>query len=99
MPIEDVVSTLTIVATFSLKLIGFPAQIKKVKDSGTTEGVSVTYFVLGFITYSLWTLHGVLVKDVTVIFGQGLGVVATGILLFVIYDTARRRKIKTLTND
>ena len=92
MPIEEVVSTLTVIVSFSLKLIGFPSQIKKVRDSGTIQGVSVIYFVLGFVTYCLWTLHGILINDLTVIIGQGLGVIATGILLLVIYDTARKEK-------
>ena len=92
MTIAEVVSNLAIIVSLSLKLIGFPSQIKKVNDNRTTEGISITYFILGFITYSLWTLHGILVKDLTVIIGQGLGVVACGVLLLVIYNTQRKEK-------
>lgn len=92
MIIGEIVSNLAIIVSLSLKLVGFPSQIKKVRDNGTTEGISVIYFVLGFITYSLWTLHGILINDMTVIIGQGLGVIACGILLLVIYNTKRKEK-------
>jgi uncharacterized protein with PQ loop repeat len=88
--IEGTIATCTIIATLSLKLIGFPSQIKKIRDTASTEGISITYFVLGFITYTLWTLHGILINDTTVIIGQGLGVFACGILLAVIYKTKRK---------
>lgn len=92
MTIGEIISNLAIVVSLSLKLIGFPSQIKKVSDNRTTEGISVTYFVLGFVTYSLWTLHGILTNDLTVVIGQGLGVIACGILLLVIYKHSAKRK-------
>lgn len=89
---EAIISTLTLVSTLSVKLIGFPSQIQKVRKAGHIEGVSVLYFVLGFITYSLWTIHGIVKRDSTVILGQGIGVIASGILLIVLYMTARNGK-------
>ena len=99
MTFGEIISNLAIIVSLLLKLIGFPSQIKKVNDNKTTEGISVTYFVLGFITYSLWTLHGILTNDMTIIIGQGLGVVACGILLLVIYNIRRKEKTKNLTHD
>lgn len=89
---EAIISTLTLVSTLSVKLIGFPNQIQKVRKAGHIEGVSVLYFVLGFITYSLWTIHGIVKQDTTVILGQGMGVIASGILLIVLYITAKNGK-------
>ena len=92
MTFEAVISTLTIVSTFGLKLIGFPDQIRKIRQAGSIEGVSVLFFVLGFISYLLWTIHGITIHDNTVIYGQGLGVVANGILLSVMFYTSRKEK-------
>ena len=89
---EAIISTLTLISTLSVKLIGFPSQIQKVRKAGHLEGVSVVYFILGFVTYSLWTLHGIVKNDITVILGQGLGVIASGILLIVLYTTAKNGK-------
>lgn len=89
---EGVISTLTLISTLSVKLIGFPSQIRKVRKAGNIDGVSVLYFTLGFITYSLWTIHGIQKHDNTVIYGQALGVVASGILLVVLYQTSKKAK-------
>lgn len=90
MTFEAVISTLTLISTLSVKLIGFPSQIRKVRKAGNIEGVSVLHFSLSFVTYSLWTIHGIQKNDNTVIFGQALGVVASGILLVVLYQTSKK---------
>jgi len=91
---EALISSLTLISTMSVKLIGFPSQIQKVRKAGHIEGVSVLHFTLSFITYSLWTIHGIVKKDNTVIVGQGLGVIAAGILLIVLFQTAQKAKSK-----
>ena len=92
MNFEQIISTMTLISTLSLKLIGFPSQIQKIRKAGNLEGVSILYFVLSFITYSLWTVHGITIKDKTIIYGQGLGVIASGVLLFVLWRTAQQKK-------
>ncbi len=92
MTFETITSSLTLISTLSLKLIGFPSQIQKVRKAGHIEGVSVTYFAMGFVTYALWTLHGIVIKDKTVIIGQSLGVVACGVLLVVLYSVSKKEK-------
>ncbi len=94
--LEAVISTLTLISTLSVKLIGFPAQMQKVRKAGHVEGVSILHFSLSFITYTLWTIHGIVKQDNTVIFGQGLGVVAAGMLLIVLFQTAKKAKNKQL---
>lgn len=58
--LEAIISTLTLVSTLSVKLIGFPSQILRTRKAGNVESISVFYFVLGFVTYALWTIHGIL---------------------------------------
>jgi uncharacterized protein with PQ loop repeat len=91
MTLEQIVATLTLVGSLSVKLIGFPSQIQKVQQTGSIKGISVLYFSLSFVTYTLWTVHGILKKDMTVVIGQGLGILASGILLFVLYRAAKRK--------
>ncbi len=91
---EQIISTLTVASTLAVKLIGFPNQIQKIRKSGSLEGVSVLYFALVFITYILWTVHGLLRNDKTIIIGQGVGVIASGILVVLLFVTWRKSKRK-----
>lgn len=99
MTFEAIISTLTLISTLSVKLIGFPSQIQKVRKAGHIEGVSVLYFMLGFITYTLWTLHGIVKQDITVIVGQGIGVIASGALLVVLFKTAKKVKTSSFSGE
>lgn len=80
-----VVGFLTVALSILIKVIGFPDQIRKNLQRKSTEGVSTTFYVLSFITYSLWTLHGFMQKDWVVILGQGLGIVTTGVIVYQIF--------------
>jgi uncharacterized protein with PQ loop repeat len=92
MTFEEIISTLTVISTLSVKLIGFPSQIRKIHKAGNLKGVSVIYFILVFITYGLWTIHGIVKHDNTIIIGQGIGVIASGLLLIILLLTARKAK-------
>ncbi|MFH0750056.1 MAG: SemiSWEET family transporter [Candidatus Gottesmanbacteria bacterium] len=80
-----IIGFLTATLSILIKIIGFPDQIRKNHQRKSTEGVSSTFYVLSFITYILWTLHGALQKDWVVILGQGLGIVTTGIIVYQIF--------------
>lgn len=75
-----------------VKLVGFPDQIRKNHARKSTEGISGTFFLLSFLSYLLWTTHGILKNDWVVYLGQGLGVVTTGIILFQIYSYKRKNQ-------
>lgn len=80
-----IIGLLTTILSVLIKVIGFPDQIKKNYKRKSTEGLSSTFYILSFITYMLWTLHGVLQKDWVVILGQGLGIITTGIIVYQIF--------------
>lgn len=93
MTFEQIISYLTVVSTFAVKLIGFPSQIRKVRKVGHIDGVSILYFFLAFVAYVLWTVHGILKNDYTIIVGQSLGVIGTGILLIVLFKMAVKKSM------
>jgi MtN3 and saliva related transmembrane protein len=80
-----IVGVLTIVATYSVKLIGYPDQIRKVRRLKSVKELSLPLFSLSVASYSLWTVYGILKKDWIIVAGQGLGVVITIILLREIF--------------
>jgi uncharacterized protein with PQ loop repeat len=80
-----IIGLLTTVLSILIKVVGFPDQIRKNHQRKSTEGISSLFYILSFITYSLWTLHGFLQKDWVIILGQGLGIVTTGIIVYQIF--------------
>ncbi len=80
-----IIGFLTVVFGIIVKVIGFPAQIKTNLQRKSTKGLSTTFMGLSFITYTLWTLHGILQKDPVLYIGQGIGIITTGIILYQIW--------------
>ena len=80
-----IIGVLTTVFSLLTKFIGFPDQIRKNHQRRSTEGISFWFFLLSFISYALWTTHGILKNDWVVYLGQGLGVITTGFILFQIW--------------
>lgn len=71
----------TVVVGILVKLIGFPDQFLKNYKRKSTEGLSTLFFLLAFLSYILWTLHGVFQRDWVLILGQGVGVLTTGAIV------------------
>ena len=69
-----VLGTLTVIFSVLAKIIGLPDQIKKNHQRRSTEGLSLTFFGIGFISYILWTMYGIIQSDLVIVLGQGLGV-------------------------
>lgn len=84
-PFASIIAALTLFFGILVKVIGFPAQIKKNHDRKSTEGLSTTLIVLTLVAYVLWTVHGFVKHDVVLILGQGVGIVTTGIILCQIW--------------
>jgi uncharacterized protein with PQ loop repeat len=80
-----IVGFLTVVLGVLVKLVGFPDQIKRNYQNKSTTGLSTAFITLSFIAYFMWTLHGILIHDMVVIVGQGLGIITTGVILWQIY--------------
>jgi uncharacterized protein with PQ loop repeat len=79
-----IIGTLTLIMGILVKLLGFPDQFRKNHKRKSTEGLSSVFFVLAFVSYLLWTLHGFMQKDWVLIIGQGLGVITTGAVIYQI---------------
>jgi len=80
-----IIGFLTTALSILVKVVGFPDQIRKNHKRKSTEGVSTSFYILSFLVYVLWTIHGILQKDMVVVFGQGLGIITTGAIVYQIY--------------
>ena len=85
MHIASIVAVLTIIFGVTVKIVGFPDQMRNNYKRKSTKGLSSTFIVLSFITYILWTLHGIFQKDPVLAIGQGIGIITTGIILYQIW--------------
>lgn len=83
--IAAIVAVLTIIFGIIVKVVGFPDQMRSNYKRKSTKGLSTTFIVLSFITYTLWTLHGFFQKDPVLAIGQGVGIITTGIILYQIW--------------
>ena len=76
-----IIGVLTLTVGILVKMIGFPDQFRLNFKRKSTKGVSTIFFVLAFISYSLWTIHGILRDDWVLVIGQGLGIFTTGMIV------------------
>ena len=83
--IIQVVGVLTLIASYAIKLIGFPEQIQKIRKSKSADGISKALFITSFISFILWTIYGILKNDWVIVLAQGLGTIVGGILLFYLW--------------
>ncbi|MCX6732712.1 MAG: SemiSWEET family transporter [Candidatus Roizmanbacteria bacterium] len=86
-----IIGFLTTVLSILVKVVGFPDQIRKNYKRKSTEGVSTSFYILSFLVYLLWTLHGILQKDMVIVFGQGLGIITTGAVVYQIFLYRRKK--------
>ena len=80
-----IIGILTTALSILVKVVGFPDQIRKNHKRKSTEGLSLWFYLLSFLVYVLWTLHGILQNDLVLVLGQGLGIVTTGVILYQVY--------------
>ena len=79
------VGILTTIVAILVKVVGLPDQIKKIYKRKSTKGISTVFFLLAFVSYLLWTIHGFFQKDNVLIIGQGAGMITTAIILAQIF--------------
>lgn len=91
-----VISTLTIIFSFLVKIVGFPSQIKLLLTHKDTGNISKTFYLLNFISYFLWTVHGFNQGHKIIIIGQGLGVMASGIVLYLLLRRTKNSPVLSL---
>ena len=83
---------LTVVIGVLVKIIGFPDQIRLNYKHKSTKGLSTIFYTLAFVSYVLWTLHGILQKDWVLIIGQGVGIITTGAIVTQIIIYRKNKK-------
>jgi len=80
-----VIGVLTVVIGILVKVVGFPNQFMKNYKRKSTDGMSTVFILLAFISYLLWTLHGVLQGDLVLVIGQGVGIITTGMIVAQVF--------------
>ena len=90
--LASLIGFLTTIVAILVKVIGLPDQIKKIYKRKSVEGISTVFFILAFVSYFLWTIHGIFQKDNVLIIGQGAGMVTTGIILGQIFIYRKKNK-------
>ena len=81
----SIIGLLTLIMGITVKVIGLPDQIRKNHKRKSTEGLSTLFMVMTFVAYLLWTVHGIFRNDPVLIYGQGVGILTSGIILGQIF--------------
>lgn len=61
--VASIIGVLTVTFSLLAKVLGQPDQIRKNFKRKSTEGLSTIMIVIAVISYSLWTIHGVMEED------------------------------------
>lgn len=80
-----IISIITVIMSWSIKVIGFPHQIRKIITTKNSSSLSPILIGLSFISFVLWVIYGLLKEDYTIVFAQGIGVIVGGITLFYMW--------------
>jgi MtN3 and saliva related transmembrane protein len=76
------------------KIFGFPDQIRKTAQRKSTEGLSLTLYIISFTTYFFWAIYGALREDWVVFLAHGtLGCITTGIILWQFYMYRKNKDV------
>ncbi len=78
----SIISILTITFSWLIKLVGFPHQIRKMIKAKSSENVSLLLVCLTFISFILWTIYGIIKNDYVIVYGQGIGVISSGVTIY-----------------
>lgn len=84
-----IVGIATIAISSCIKFIGFPKQAIKIYKSKSNANVSALLFCFSFVSYILWTYYGYLKNDRVIMVGQGVGILTSGIVLYLIYKNKK----------
>jgi MtN3 and saliva related transmembrane protein len=84
-----IVGFATVAISYCIKFIGFPQQAIKIYKSKSNANVSALLFCFSFASYILWTYYGYLKKDWVIMAGQSVGILTSGIVLYLIYQNKK----------
>jgi len=87
----SIIGVLTVVVGILVKMIGFPDQFRLNYNRKSTKGLSKIFYLLAFLSYILWTIHGFLQNDWVLVIGQGIGIITTAMIVtqIIIYRKNR----------
>jgi len=94
-----IVGLSTIAASYMIKLIGFPEQALKIYHSKNSDNVSGFLFLSSFISYILWTYYGYLKNDWVIMWGQSVGILTSGIVLYLMNKYRRKNASENNTQQ
>lgn len=81
----SIIGILTVVVGILVKMIGFPDQFRLNYKRKSTKGLSKLFYFLAFLSYLLWTIHGLLQDDWVLVVGQGVGIITTAMIVAQIF--------------
>ena len=76
-----IIGILTVIVGILVKVLGFPDQFIKNYKRKSTKHLSTVLYILTFVSYILWPMHGILQKDWVLIAGQGFGIIIAGMIV------------------
>jgi len=91
MDIAGVVGIATVAASVAVKVLGEPHQIMRNFSRQSTVGLSPVLYGLSFLSYVLWTVHGLFAGDPYLILAQCIGVVTSFVVIAQMYLYRERK--------
>ena len=80
----SIIGILTVTIGVLVKMVGFPDQFRLNYKRKSTKGLSKLFYLLAFLSYILWTIHGLLQNDWVLVIGQGIGIITTAMIVIQI---------------
>lgn len=93
MTLVHLIDVLTALASLSVKVVGFPTQIReghRALLARRRAGITWQAAAAMCVSYAVWVVHGLAVHDLVEVWGQGFGVLTTAVMLAQAAVCARR---------
>lgn len=87
-----IIAALTFIFSILTKVVGFPSQARLIFKTKNVSTLSLPLYIITFLSYIFWTIHGYFKSDSTLIYGQGLGVITSGFVLGQIIYYKRKKQ-------
>lgn len=71
----------TVVLSLLVTGLGLTSQVRKNYSRKSVEGLSAFYFILLAVSYSFWSVYGMLQRDIVLIIPMTLGMVMSWIVV------------------
>jgi len=76
-----VLKIVTVGLSLLVTCIGLTMQVRKNYQRKSTEGLSFFYFFILAVSYSFWTIYGLVQKDLVLIIPMGLGMLMSWVVV------------------